>query len=287
MTMRVDWKRGCFWGFAAFVVSAPLIYFWLRANTPAADALPWVTLGAAAALAIAALNVIVAADVLRQRRLVSAGAPPTEGEWGAFSGTIDCTKPLHGPMTGAPVALYSYAVVESKTSRGSGPTSSAFFKGLAMAPTMLRTRFGSMPLSEFPDMALQPAVLSLEEALRHFLPYRESTPFSLAPTAGGEATDADPLSSRLDIQVWKSDPDWQRSTLIETSIAPGEEVVVFGAYLNGRGIVSSPSGERPVLYRREEVVTDLKKNFRDSVSSVIFFALVAIATVAGYQMYAS
>jgi hypothetical protein len=286
MTMRVDFKRGCLWGLVAFVISAPLAFFWLRATTPPGEAVPWVALGAAASLATAALNVIIALDVRRQQEVLSAGAPPVEGEWGAFSGTVECNHPLRGPITGAPLAIYDYSVVESRTSANLGPTNSTFFEGFAIAPTMLRTQFGPLPLAELPATMVNPAVVAKEEALRNFLAYREPVTFMLAPTAGGKVIEDDE-ASRRDIRVWPGDPDWKRTSFIETGVAPGEEVVVFGSWFGGRGIASKRSGERPVLYRRNEVEADLRKNLRASISSVLFFSLAAIATVIGYQIYAT
>lgn len=284
MTMRIDWKRGCFWGFVAFAFSAPLIFFWLRASTRPSEALPWFAFGAGGSLAIVGLNAIIAVDVVRQRRLLDAGGWPVEGEWGAFTGVLECARPLRGPISGAAVALYAYLVTQSKPSSMSGPTQSTYFNGYAMAPSSLRTQFGSMPLTEIPVTAIQSTDVPHEQAVRHFLSYKEVTAFTLAPTAGG-SSEPEQNPFRRDIQVWTTDPEWDRATLTEISVFPGEEVVIYGSRYADRGLASSQTGENPILYRRNEVRADLSKNFRDSMSSVVFFTLIAIGAVTGYQIY--
>lgn len=287
MTMRVDFKRGCLWGFVAFAISAPIFFFWLRANTLPTEALPWVALGAAASLAVAALNLVIASDVLRQRRLLSDLAAPVEGEWRAFSGTLETARPLRGPMSASPVSFYSYSVIEPRGSAVGSPSNYTWFEGHGTAPTSLRTAFGVLPIAELPALLLPVRALPGEEALRNFLAWRESVSFTPALTAGGTGTSPDPDADRVDIRNWTGDPDWKRAMLSETSVGPGEEVVIFAAHYAGRGLATSPLFGRPALYRSGEVEADLAKNLRSSMSSAIFFAVVAVVAVALYQFYAS
>lgn len=173
-----------------------------------------------------------------------AGGPPTEG-WTVLVGTLEPRGALlYAPLNAAPCLAYSYEVKED---RGQGRRRTIFthFKGVALAPSAVRTATGSYPLFAVPDIEQAEAVgMGQAHAAEAFRRYASTTRFS------GSDTSADELVQRWadNDGAYRSDVayssieqvDFPVCQLAQASVRPGSSVTVVGQFSSAKnGIVAS------------------------------------------------
>ena len=291
--------RGCaisflVWlGGAALSVAAVLALLYYGLDQP-----PSGSLGAgifAGGLAWISVNLLTAAFKSWRRRgamrdAIAGLSLPKDGRESAFAGVLE---PLGGtllaPLDGSPALLYSYKVNE-EIGTGKQRRILTHYKGVGLAPSVLRTRGGSYPLLVVPEFESPARDLDTDPRTT-FEKYLRETPFSLRKDVKERElearwSDADG-SYRADIS--DVDPgqtvDLGKCRFEQHRVRPGDPVCIFGHYSAGRGIVPHANwanGAKILVGDTTEVARRLGSQVKTRLILSFLIAGAAVGLIAAF-----
>ncbi len=214
-----------------------------------------------------------------------AGLPPRPGAGAALVGTIEpLGSTLRAPLDGAECVAYHYAITED---RGSGRrrTVATHFKGVALAPSVIRTRAGPYKLLTVPELEGTSPVASHDRRTASFERYARATTFSGADTSAQELVDrwTDPDGSyRSDVAYSALDAvKLSNCQLEQQHIRPGARVSAFGSFSAAKGglVPTGMIGANPRLV--EGSVNEVLAKLASSARTRLLLAVLAASACAG------
>jgi len=182
----------------------------------------------------------------REQRAVAAGLAgdaPVDGETAVLVGKLEpLGETLKAPLDGSECVAYSYQITQD-IGQGKSRRHLTHYRGVGLAPSVLRTPAGSYGLMAVPDFEGPHQLLSKGESIEAAERYVEATAFR--PSGGGAANelterwnDADG-EYRSDVStVQDAKPNLLLCMFQQHRVAPGEQICLIGTYSASRnGIV--------------------------------------------------
>jgi hypothetical protein len=214
---------------------------------------------------------------------------PVDGRESVFAGALEpLGETLVAPLDGSAALLYAYQVKE-EVGTGKQRFIYTHYKGVGLAPSVLRTRNGSYPLLVVPEFEGPNQNLDADPRFI-FEKYLRETPFSLRKEVKHRElearwSDADG-SYRSDMSdVGDKVVDLANCRFEQHRVRPGEQVCIFGHYAAGRGIVPHANwakGARLLVGDTTEVARSLASQVKTRIVLAILTGGAAAGVIAAF-----
>ncbi len=253
------------------------------------EGLYWASGGAGLAVIIVCSYLFGIVQSTRERSVLLEsinGGPLEDGKWVAVSGRIHSLQRINAPLSGESVVAYKYTISRSEGS-GKSRTTVNHFEGMALIPSTISTRTGSVKLLAVPTFDMRAADLDLATAISNATRYVANTPFETnetpkdqrAGTVEKESTDDDGnfrvdkrSNNALDIPI-------DSCSFEERHVKQNEEICAFGLYSQQRnGLVPHPNWSKQARIMRgsaESVAGQLRSRVIKYAIGVIVFSAIA------------
>jgi hypothetical protein len=219
-------------------------------------------------------------------RAAQAGlAVPADGRESVFVGALEpLGETLVAPLDGSPALLYDYTVKE-EIGTGKQRFIYTHYKGVGLAPSVLRTRGGSYPLLAVPEFEGPSQPLDGDTRLV-FAKYLRETKFTQRKEvkqreleARWSDADGSYRSDITDVAEGK-EVELANCRFEQHRVRPGEQVCIFGYYAAGRGIVPHANWANPTKLLVGDT-TEVARALGSQVKTRIVLAILTAGAAAG------